>query len=91
MSIQCEITSPATGELLFCPLVVSKFGSPTFSYTANVDYGDGYNQTIDFNHDNFSELAFEHRYSTAGIYSVLFSISTLNVNEILNSFTITGI
>jgi hypothetical protein len=91
MSIQCEISSPATGELLYCPLVVTKFGSPTFSYTANVNYGDDYNQSIVFNHNNFSGLAFEHQYSTAGNYSVLFSISTLNVNVTLNSFTITGI
>ena len=61
MSIQCDIAFPKTGELLFCPLIIYKYGSPTFSYTAICDYGDGYNQTIVFTQNNYSGLVYEYQ------------------------------
>lgn len=90
ISIECKITAPVTKEVVLCPLVITKYGSPTFSYTANIDYGDGFNQSIFFNQVNHSKFVFENHYLSAGNYSVQFSIPNLNIHLSLLILNITG-
>jgi len=73
---------------MVCPLIIIKSGNPVFSYSATIDFGDGYIQNMTLSNLNASSINMSHPYLTSGTFSVKFSVPALNISKTLRSNTI---
>jgi hypothetical protein len=77
---------------VICPITITKYGNPVFSYSGMIDFGDGFKQNISLTHLNGSVINLSHPYLSTGTFSVQLSIPALNISSktVLGETTIYG-
>lgn len=79
--------TPVVFDTMVCPLTITKYGNPVFSYTGTVDFGDGFIENITISHLNESVINISHLYLNSGTFSVQLFIPALNISKTLQSNT----
>jgi hypothetical protein len=87
IEMNCSVEIPMVGDNITCPVVITKHGSPIFTYIAMLDFGDGVIQNLTIrNTDSAAQtfvVNFVHQYQIAGIYNARISIPALNIDKVI--------
>jgi hypothetical protein len=88
----CSLETPVVYDTVICPITITKYGNPVFSYSGAIDFGDGFKQNISLTNFNGSAIVLSHPYLTPGTFSVQLSIPSLNISSktLLGDTTIYG-
>jgi hypothetical protein len=82
---------PVIKEDITCLVAISKVGSLNFQFAIQVNFGNGFVQTIMLSHANTSSNAlFQTQYQAAGNYTVKFKVPLTNTEWNLNQVLIKG-
>ncbi len=73
----CSIETPVVYDNVICPITITKYGDPVFSYSGTIDFGDGFIQSISLT----NSVVLSHPYLTPGTFSVKISVPALNISS----------
>jgi hypothetical protein len=85
--MSCSVEIPMIGDNITCSIIITKHGSPVFTYFTKLDFGDGVVQNLTIrNTDSASQtfvVNFVHQYQATGSYNASISIPDLNIEKVL--------